>query len=61
MATIINKILGRNPDKDYIDNQAVGNALYTDVTPFHWAYYNIMEASISHEYTMQDGFESWTE
>ena len=34
---------------------------YQDVSPFHWAYYEIMEASIAHGHSYNaEGAEIWT-
>ena len=54
--TTINRMLGRIPDEAKIreyDNP------YTDLAPAHWAYYQIMEATIDHTFEYIDGKEVW--
>lgn len=57
--TIVNRVLGRSADKTAIDE--AGELLFTDLSPSHWAFYNIMEASVSHGHSLKDGSESWTD
>ena len=57
-ATVINNVLGRSADAAYAD--AIILPLFKDVSPEHWAYYEIMEASLTHSPTMiHDVDESW--
>ncbi|MCD7769161.1 MAG: S-layer homology domain-containing protein [Oscillospiraceae bacterium] len=58
--TIVNRVLGRTPDEHTI---ALGEGIlqYLDVTERHWAYWNILEASIGHTYTTGADGESWTD
>lgn len=56
--TIINRMLGRQADKKYIDKN-VKNP-YGDVTSSYWAYYNIIEASVEHYYGYANGVEFWS-
>ena len=44
-ATIINRMLGAAADRAYVDEYVTNP--YRDVAPTHWAYYQIMEASIA--------------
>lgn len=44
--SILNRALGREPDREAIDNLDV--CVYLDVTPEHPDYYDILEASITH-------------
>ena len=56
---ILNRVLNRSPDKAYIDSRPE-TALFADVQKGHWAYYEIVEASFPHEYTLLDySFEQW--
>lgn len=55
---IVNNMLGREADKDYVDQHL--SAKYSDVPKTHKAYYDIMEASFGHEYTKTNGKETWT-
>lgn len=57
-ATVINNVLGRRADASYADGIIL--PLFTDVSPDHWAYYDIMEASLTHSPSMIHGVaESW--
>ena len=68
--TMLNRILIRRPNPatiratlyphlDYYFNM---DALFTDITNSHWAYYDIMEAAVEHLYTLdENGLEIWSE
>ncbi len=56
---ITNRVLGRSADKNTI-NSAAGIRIFPDVEKSHWAYYDIMEASIGHEYSGSGSGEVWT-
>lgn len=45
-AVLLNRALGREADREYIDS--VHPAFYVDVSPSHWFYYDVMEASVAH-------------
>lgn len=49
-ATMVNRMLGRLPDETAID-AGLGRK-FPDVTKSHWAWYQIGEATASHNYTM---------
>lgn len=55
-AVLLNRALGRVADREYIDT--VHPAFYVDVSPSHWFYYDVMEASVAHEHG--GGAERWT-
>ena len=58
-ATIINRMLGAAADRAYVDEHVTNP--YRDVAPTHWAYYQIMEASIAHDHSYDvEGVEIWT-
>ena len=57
--TLINRLLGRTADRDYISLNPRKLRSFTDLTNSHWAYYDVMEASISHTTVIKDG-ESWS-
>ncbi len=59
-ATIFNRVLGRHADHVLLDAQLV-IPLYGDLTSAHWAYYEIMEASISHRVDPDEAVETWIE
>ena len=56
--TIVNRMLGRGGDIDTINAQPSINR-FSDIAE-HWAYYGIVEATISHEYEMVSKIEIWT-
>ena len=55
--TIINRMLGRMGDIDKINSYRSYNT-FTDIDG-HWAYYGIIEATISHEYEFEGNVEIW--
>ena len=56
--TIINRMLGAAADRAYVDSHV--NNPYTDVSTTFWGYYQIIEASISHNHSFDaDGTEIW--
>ena len=59
VATIVNRMLARTADRNFVDGSAVTR--FSDVPSTYWAYYNIMEATNAHTHTIDnDGVESWT-
>ena len=59
VATIVNRMLARTADRNFVDGNAVTR--FSDVPSTYWAYYNIMEATNAHTHTIDnDGVESWT-
>ncbi len=59
VTTIVNRMLGRLPDEDYIDAHEDDLDLFPDVTK-NWAYYDVVEATNDHEYTKTSSGEDWT-
>ena len=57
-AKVVNRALNRNPDKDWIDAN-ITESLYSDLTPDHWAYYELMEASVAHTASVSGSVEKW--
>ncbi len=57
-AKVVNRALSRTPDKDWIDAN-VKDSLYSDLAKDHWAYYELMEASVAHDVSIKDGTERW--
>ena len=57
-AKVVNRALSRTPDKEWIDEN-IKDALYSDLGPDHWAYYELMEASVAHTASVADGAEKW--
>ncbi len=58
VAVILNKVLNRKADKNIIAENTVRE--FFDVSPTHWAYYDILEASVAHEYQYTEPNEIWT-
>ena len=59
VAVIVNNMLGRNADERYIDRNADELVSFVDLSKNHWAYYTIMEATNTHDYTTSSNGESW--
>ncbi len=62
--TILNRVLGRVPDREVLDTADAGKKMmrFTDLDLNYWAYYEIMEAAVSHTHTVSDlGTEQWGE
>ena len=59
VTTIVNNMLGRTADQDYVDDNLRRLNTFLDVPRAHWAYYQIMEAANTHDYTKNNGIESW--
>lgn len=59
VAVIVNNMLGRSADKSYIDRNADELVSFVDLSKTHWAYYTIMEATNTHDYTTSSNGESW--
>ena len=59
--TIVNRLLERRPDKDYIDTHKPELKPFTDLKPSYWAYYEIYEAVDGHDYnrSFTDIEEHW--
>lgn len=57
-AAIINRMLGAAADRAYVDKY-VSNP-YKDISTTHWAYYQIIEASVAHDHGYNaEGVEVW--
>ena len=59
VTTIVNNMLGRAADRDYVDDYQDELVQFTDLSSSHWAYYQIMEATNAHDYTKRSGTENW--
>ncbi len=57
-AKVVNRALSRTPDTAWIDGNLSGD-LYSDLTKDHWAYYELMEASVAHTVGISGGKETW--
>ncbi|KAB4866334.1 S-layer homology domain-containing protein, partial [Bacteroides thetaiotaomicron] len=60
VTVIVNRMLGRAADEDYVDDHADSMHPFSDLTDSSWAYYQIMEATNAHDYTKSHGAETWT-
>ena len=58
VVTIVNRLLGREADQEYIADHLRGLVLFPDVSKSYWAYYDILEAANGHTASMQDA-ETW--
>ena len=59
VATIVNRMLNRTADRNFVDGNAVTH--FDDVPNTYWAYYNIAEATTAHTHSIDnDGVESWS-
>jgi hypothetical protein len=59
VANITNRVLDRQPDIDYLEENAESINEFDDVEPDYWACYDILEACISHDHTEVNGTEVW--
>ena len=57
--TLINNLLGRSADEEYISNNARKLNSFTDIYEKHWAYAAIMEASNGHSAVLENDGEAW--
>ena len=58
MVTIVNRLLGREADEDYISDNLRKLNTFTDMPRRHWAYYAVMEAANAHTAVLGDS-ETW--
>ena len=57
---IMNRALDRSPDPDAIDEKiAEEGDRFTDLPHSHWAYYEILEATVAHSFEMKGSREVW--
>ena len=59
VTTIVNNMLGRAADQDYVIAHQDKLVQFHDLTRAHWAYFQIMEATNAHDYTKANGAENW--
>lgn len=59
-ATIANRMLGRVPDGVWISAHLGDLRLFPDVDRGHYAFFDVVEATNSHDYEKSGGFETWT-
>lgn len=56
---VVNRVLARRADTDYIDQHTHTLNEYSDLPSTYWAYYEILEASLEHKYTLAENQEQW--
>ena len=59
VVTIVNRLLGREADEDYIADNLRKLNTFPDVSRKHWAYYAVMETANAHTAILGDS-ESWS-
>lgn len=58
VVTIVNRLLGREADEDYIADNYRRLVTFPDVSSRHWAYYQVLEAANAHTAVLTDP-ETW--
>ncbi len=58
VVTLVNRLLSRVADKEYISANLKSLTTFKDMKPAHWAYYDVLEAANAHEAVMDEG-ECW--
>ena len=59
VVTIVNRLLGREADADYIADNLRKLNTFSDMSKRHWAYYAVMEAANAHTAVLGEN-ESWS-
>lgn len=59
VATIVNRMLARRADKDFVANHIHNMKTFNDVDSSFWAYHYIMEATNGHDYDRAEHTEIW--
>ena len=59
VVTIVNRLLGREADQEYIADHPRGLVVFPDVPKGYWAYYDILEAANGHEADVSADPEVW--
>ena len=59
VTTIVNNMLGRAADRDYVIDHQADLVQFTDLNRTYWGYFQIMEATNAHDYTKSNGTENW--
>lgn len=57
VVTVINRLTNRKPDENYINNNMLSSQFY-DIKG-HWAFYDIIESSITHNFIRANDKEIW--
>ena len=59
VVTIVNRLLGREADKEYLSDYRRQIVTFPDVSSRHWAYYDVLEAANGHTAELSHEGESW--
>ena len=59
VVALLNRVLERYPDKEFIDAHEAELRSFSDVSKSYWNYYGIMEAANGHNYTKENKEETW--
>ena len=59
VVTIVNRLLGREADQEYIADHPRGLVVFPDVSKGYWAYYDILEAANHHKADVSADPEVW--
>lgn len=59
-AAVINRLLGRQADEDFLERRPAGLRSFPDALPGYWAYEDVMEAANAHDYRARSDGERWT-
>ena len=59
VSKIVNNMLGRKADMDYINNHNNSITLFPDVPVSAWYYADVVESTNTHEYDNNSGTEIW--
>ena len=61
VTTLVNNMLGRQSDKDFVAKNAAALIHFTDVKSSDWYYQAVVEATNAHSFYKESGVEtSWT-
>lgn len=60
VTAIVNRMLGRSADVDFVDDHALALRQFPDISRGYWAYYDICEAVNAHEYDKTGSTENWS-
>lgn len=59
VVTIVNRVLGREADREYIAANTGSVKTFPDVPNTHWAYYSVLEAANTHTTPVSEDAERW--
>ncbi len=59
VVTVVNRVLNRIADEDYIADNIRKLNTFPDVKKNHWAYYDVTEAANAHDATITRNIETW--